>query len=71
MGGKHCSVCGAHVCGVYCMMVCSSSLIQAFCWSSMPVHVMCMACAMVRMRARFSSSLSVDTMLPGILESVK
>lgn len=71
IGGKHCNVCGAHECGVCCIINVSNSLHQPFDWSSMPDPVMCIACATVKMRARFNSSLSVDTTLPPIFDSVK
>lgn len=71
MGGKHCNVCDAHECGVCCIIVDSNSLHHAFDWSSTPEPVMCIECATVKMSARFNSSLSVDTTLPGIFESEK
>lgn len=71
IGGKHCNVWDAHECGVCCIIDESNSLHHAFDWSSTPEPVMCIEWATVKMSARFNSSLSVDTTLPGIFESVK
>lgn len=38
-GGKHCNVWTAHECGVFCMIIVSNSLHQAFDGSSAPVGI--------------------------------
>lgn len=67
-GGKHCNVCGAHVCGVLAMIVVNSSLHQDPSWVA-DVPVICMDLANVKTRARLSSSHSADTNVLGSLKN--